>query len=54
MIPENVGNIKQVQALINEINLINCVLGGSGGMRGKSLLNEKVIVILSLNQCECR
>ena len=34
------------------LNLINCVLGGSGGMRGKSLLNEKVIIILSLNQSE--
>ena len=34
--------------------LINCVFGGSGGMRGKSLLNEKAIIILSLNQSECR
>ena len=34
--------------------LINCVLGGSCGMRGKSLLNEKAIIILSLNQSECR
>ena len=32
--------------------LINCVLGGSGGMRGKSLLNENAIIILSLNQSE--
>ena len=63
VIPENVGNIKQVQALINELNFdkakekyrgINCVLGGSGGMRGKSLLNEKAIIIFSLNQSECR
>ena len=28
------------------------VLGGSVGMRGKSSLNEKVIIILSLNQSE--
>ena len=53
MISENVGNIEQVQALINELNF-NCVLGGSVGMRGKSLLNEKAIIILSLNQSECR
>ena len=33
--------------------LINCVLGGSVGIRGKSLLNENVIIILSLNQSEC-
>ena len=33
---------------------MNCVLGGSGGMRGKSLLNENAIIILSLNQSECR
>ena len=33
--------------------LINCVLGGSVGMWGKSLLNEKAIIILSLNQSEC-
>ena len=36
------------------LSLINCVLGGSYGMRGKSLLNEKAIIILSLNQSECR
>ena len=34
--------------------LINCVLGGICGIRGKSLLNEKAIIILSLNQSECR
>ena len=34
--------------------LIDCVLGGSDGMRGKSLLNENAIIILSLNQSECR
>ena len=34
--------------------LINCVLGGSDGMRGKSLLNENAIIILSLNQSEWR
>ena len=34
--------------------LINCVIGGSGGMRGKSLLNENAIIILSLNQSKCR
>ena len=33
--------------------LINCVLGGSVDMRGKSLLNEKAIIILCLNQSEC-
>ena len=54
VIPENVGNIKQVQALINELNFDKLSLGGSGGMRGKSLLNEKAIIILSLNQSECR
>ena len=39
---------------LTNLILINCVLGGSGGMRGKSLLNEKAIIILSLNQSECR
>ena len=34
--------------------LMNCVLGGSDGMRGKSLLNENTIIILSLNQSEWR
>ena len=34
--------------------LINCVLGESCGMWGKSLLNEKAILILSLNQSECQ
>ena len=34
--------------------LINCVLGVSCGMQGKSLLNEKAIIILSLNQSVCR
>ena len=34
--------------------LINCVLGGSSGMQGTSLLNENVMIILSLNQSECR
>ena len=28
--------------------LIKCVFGGSVGMLGKSLLNEKAIIILSL------
>ena len=28
--------------------LIKCVLGGSGGMREKSLLNENAIIIMSL------
>ena len=47
MIPENVGNIKQVQPLINELHFDKLCLGGSGGMRGKSLLlNEKAIIIL--------
>ena len=54
MIPENVGNIKQVQTLINELNFDKLCLGGSGGKRRKSLSNEKVIIILSLNQSECR
>ena len=36
------------------MNLINCALGGSCGMRGKSSLNENAIIILSLNQSECR
>ena len=31
--------------------LINCVLGG---LRGNGLLNENAIIILSLNQSECR
>ena len=39
--------------LLNFI-FINCVLGGSCGMRGKSLLNEKAIIIFSINQSECR
>ena len=34
--------------------LMNSVLGGSDGMRGKSLLNENAIIILSLNQSEWR
>ena len=34
--------------------LRNCVVGDSVGMRWKSLLNETVIIILSLNQSECR
>ena len=54
VISENVGNIQQVQALINELNFDKLCLGGSGGMRGKSLLNEKAIIILRLNQSECR
>ena len=54
MISENVGNIEQVQALIYELNFDKLCLGGSVGMRGKSLLNEKAIIILSLNQSECR
>ena len=39
--------------LLNLI-LINCVLEGRGGMRGKSILNENVIIIFSLNKSECR
>ena len=39
--------------VIDPLILINCVLGGNGGMRGKSLLNENAIIILSLNQSEC-
>ena len=34
--------------------LMNCVLGGSEGMRDKSLLNAKAIIILSLYQSEWR
>ena len=34
--------------------VINYVFGGSGGMRGKSLSNKKAIIILSVNQSECR
>ena len=34
--------------------LINCVLGGSGGLRGKSLLNENAIIILNLNVVSLR
>ena len=34
--------------------LMNCVLGRSDGMRGKRLLNEDAIIILSLNQSDWR
>ena len=34
----NEVNINQVQALINEFNLINCVLGESCGMQGRVIL----------------
>ena len=40
--------------LLMNLILMNCVLGGSDGMRGKSLLNENAIIILSLNQSEWR
>ena len=53
VISEDVGNIKQVQTLINEFNFDKLRFGGSGGMRGKSLLNEKAILILSLYLSEC-
>ena len=32
--------------------LMNCVLGGSDGMQGKSLINENAMIILSFNQSE--
>ena len=50
VISENVRNIKQVLALINEFYFDKLCLGGSRGMRGKkSLLNEKPIIIFYLN-----
>ena len=54
MISENVGNIKQVQTLINEFNFDKLCFWGSSGMQGKSLLNKTFKIILSLNQSECR
>ena len=43
-------NFEQVKALIFD----KLCFGGSDGMQGKSLLNEKAIIILSLNKSECR
>ena len=54
IIPENIGNIKQVQALIKELDFDKLCLGGSVVIRGKSLLINKAIIILSLIQSECR
>ena len=47
MISENVGNIKQVQALINEFDFDKLFLGGRSCMREKSLLNKNAIIILT-------
>ena len=46
-ISEKVGNIKQVQTLINELGL-------GGDIQANSLLNKNAIINLRINQSECR
>ena len=53
MIPENVGNIKQVQALINELNFDKLSFRRKCWYARKEFIKRKAIIILSLNQSEC-
>ena len=41
MIPENVGNIKQVQALINELNFDKPCIGRKCWYAGKEFIKRK-------------
>ena len=53
MISENVGNIKQVQTLINEFDFDKLCFWWKRWYAGKELFNGKAIIVLNLNQSEC-